>query len=82
MKFKLTVHAQKRCARRKIKSEWIEVALENFIKTQTDPEDSSLVHVFCPIPEKDFRVLRVIYNETISPVTIVTAYFENEVSKP
>ena len=82
MEFKLTAHAQKRCARRKIKLEWIEVALENSIKTQIDPEDSSLVHVFCAIPEKGFRVLRVIYNETISPVTVVTAFFENEVIEP
>lgn len=82
MKFKLTAHAQKRCVRRKIKLEWIEIALDHFIKTQTDLEDSSLVHVFYPVPEKGFRVLRVIYNETISPVTIVTAYFENEVIKP
>nr|VFK21490.1 MAG: Protein of unknown function (DUF2283) [Candidatus Kentron sp. LPFa]VFK34970.1 MAG: Protein of unknown function (DUF2283) [Candidatus Kentron sp. LPFa] len=31
-------------------------------------------------PEKSFRVLRVIYNETIDPVSVVTAYFDDEVT--
>lgn len=82
MEYKLTDRAQKRCARRKIKPEWIELALENYIKSQIDPDDNSLVHVLYPVPEQGFRILRVIYNETISPVTIVTAYFENEVVRP
>ena len=32
------------------------------------------------IPEKGFRVLRVIYNETVDPVTVVTVYFDDEAS--
>jgi len=82
MKFTLTSHAQKRCIRRKIQNEWIEQALENYIRTNCDSEDSSLVHVYWPVPEKGYRVLRVIYNETIEPVTIITAFFENEVIIP
>jgi hypothetical protein len=35
-----------------------------------------------PIPDKSFQVLRVIYNETIQPIAVVTAYFENEVIRP
>ena len=30
-------------------------------------------------PNEDFRVLRVIYNETVDPIVIVTAYFDDEV---
>jgi len=40
------------------------------------------VHVYWPVPEKGYRVLRVIYNETFEPVTIITAFFENEVIIP
>jgi hypothetical protein len=32
------------------------------------------------IPERGFRVLRVIYNETVEPVRIVTIYFDDEVT--
>ena len=39
---------------------------------------ASLVHVLYPVPERAFRVLRVIYNETVDPVAIVTAYFDDE----
>jgi hypothetical protein len=41
-------------------------------------DDPSLVHVLRPIDERGFRVLRVIYNETNEPVTIVTAYLDDE----
>jgi len=37
-----------------------------------------LVHALRPIPEKGFRILRVIYNETRTPVIVVTAYFDKE----
>jgi len=38
-----------------------------------------LLHALRPIAEHGFRVLRVIYNETVNPVAIVTAYFDDEV---
>jgi len=35
-------------------------------------------HALRAIPERNFRVLRVIYNETVEPVAVVTAYFDDE----
>ena len=32
------------------------------------------------VPDKGFRVLRVIYNETRDPMTVVTIYFDDEMS--
>lgn len=37
-----------------------------------------MAHVLRAIPEKGFRVLRVIYNETVDPVVVVTAFFDDE----
>jgi len=37
-----------------------------------------LVHALRAIPEKGFQVLRVIYNESVDPVSIVTVYFDQE----
>jgi Domain of unknown function (DUF4258) len=82
MKFILTEHAKKRCSQRKIKIEWIEYVINNPLRTDSDAEDDCLVHVLSPIPEKGFQMLRVIYNETVEPFTVVTAYFENEVIFP
>ncbi len=82
MEFTLTEHAKKRCHQRKIKLEWIQNALDTPLRIENDAEDDTLVHVLLPIPDKSFQVLRVIYNETVQPIAVVTAYFENEVIRP
>lgn len=81
MDYILTEHAQKRCKRRKIEPEWILAALTHPARTENDFDDPTLVHALLAIPEKGFRVLRVIYNETVEPVRIVTVYFDDEVSE-
>jgi len=74
--FILTDHATKRCARRGIKEAWLRQALDNPTTTEQDAHDSELVHALWPVPEKGFCILRVIYNETVNPVAVVTAYFD------
>ena len=71
----LTDHAKKRIAKRQIRNGWIEETLAYPARIEFDRDDPSLVHVLRPIAERGFRVLRVTYNETNDPVTIVTAYF-------
>ena len=61
---------------RKIKLEWVRAAIENPDITENDAEDHTLAHALKIIPEKGFKRLRVIYNETTEPLTIITAYFE------
>ena len=76
MEFKLSSHAEKRMRQRKIKLEWVRAAIENPDTTENDVEDHALVHALKMIPGKGFKRLRVIYNETTEPLTIITAYFE------
>jgi hypothetical protein len=78
MDFILTDHARKRCARRGITEGWIREALENPAAIIQDNQDSDLVHALWRVPEKGFRVLRVIYNETVHPVVVVTAFFDSK----
>ena len=80
MNYVLTDHARKRCIKRKVQDEWIMATLEHPARTENDTEDPTLVHALRAIPEKGFRVLRVIYNETVDPVTVVTVYFDDEAS--
>jgi hypothetical protein len=80
MDFILTDHAKRRCARRKIQIEWIQRALEQPARIESDREDETLLHALYPVPERSFRVLRVIYNETLDPAAVVTAYFDDEVT--
>ena len=79
MKYLFTDHAQKRIAKRQIRTQWIEDTLAFPARIESDQEDSELLHALRPIAERGFRVLRVIYNETVIPVAIVTAYFDDEV---
>ena len=80
MEYTLTDHAEKRCRKRKIRDEWIVATLEHPARTENDQSDQTLVHALRAIPEKGFRVLRVIYNETVDPIRIVTIYFDDEAS--
>ena len=79
MKYTLTDHAEKRVAKRRICAKWIEDTLAYPAKIDSDRDDPALVHALRPIAENGFRVLRVIYNETVNPVAIVTAYFDDAV---
>lgn len=80
MIYVLTDHARKRCIRRKIQTEWIAAALAHPARTENDMDDPNLAHALLSIPEQGFRVLRVIYNETVDPVAVITAYFDDEVA--
>jgi len=80
MNYVLTEHARKRCIKRKVRNEWILATLEHPARTESDEDDPTLIHALRAIPEKGFRVLRVIYNETIDPMTVVTVYFDDEAS--
>lgn len=82
MDYILSDHARKRILKRKIRTEWIEMTLTHPTHTGNDDVDPTLAHALRPIPEKGFRMLRVIYNETTDPVIVVTAYFDNEASAP
>ncbi len=79
MKYVLTDHAQKRITKRQIHTQWIEDTLAYPARIESDQEDSELLHALRPITEHGFRVLGVIYNETVNPVAIVSAYFDDEV---
>ncbi|HPQ96607.1 MAG: DUF4258 domain-containing protein [Thiothrix sp.] len=76
MRYHLSDHARKRLLKRGISEEWIAQALSSPDTTENDEEDADLAHVLKAIPEKGFRRLRVIYNETIEPMIVVTAYFD------
>ncbi len=77
--YSLTEHARKRLLKRGIQAAWIERALLHPARTENDPEDADLAHAIIIIPERGFRVLRVIYNETVTPVAVVTAFFDDTV---
>ena len=80
MDYILSDHARKPIQKRKIRMEWIEATLTDPARTENDDNDVELAHALRSIPERGFRILRVIYNEAFNPAIIVTAYFDPEVT--
>jgi len=75
-RYELTAHAATVIAEREIELSWIEHALANPERTEPDRFDASLTHALAPIAEHDQRVLRVVYNASVYPPRVVTAYFD------
>ena len=74
--YELSAHATTVMAEREILEEWVARVLRNPERTEPDATDLMLRHALGRIPERDDRVLRVIYNETVQPWRVITAYFD------
>lgn len=75
-KFTLSNHARTVITERAINAEWIDRIIANPEKTEADGKDSKLRHAIGRISENGDRVLRVVYNGSVEPVRVVTAYFD------
>ncbi len=76
--FELSDHAATVIARREIATAWIERAVMRPDKVEPHPVDRALRHALVTIPERDGRILRVVYNPSSNPPKIVTAYFDRK----
>jgi hypothetical protein len=74
--YELTSHAATVICERGIKREWIDRVLSLPGKTEPDKKDAEIRHALAPIREHGDRILRVIYNDAVSPRLIVSAYFD------
>ncbi|HTQ76297.1 MAG TPA: DUF4258 domain-containing protein [Burkholderiales bacterium] len=74
--YELTAHASVVIVERGIDPEWIEHTLAEPDRTESDRNDPAHTHALRRIAACDDRVLRVVYNASVSPPKIVTAYFD------
>jgi hypothetical protein len=72
----LTDHAKIRISERNIPEEWVERTIASPDLLELDLEDAAKRHAFKVIPENGDRVLRVIYNESNTPWSVISAYFD------
>ena len=72
----LTAHAKTVLQERDIRLEGLERVLASPERSEPDRADLELQHAIGRIAENDDRYLRVIYNATVTPWRIVTAYFD------
>jgi hypothetical protein len=76
MEYELTQHASEVICEREIQLSWIEATLENPDFIENDLFDSKLEHRFKRVIEFGNRVLRVVVNNNVNPIRIVTVYFD------
>jgi hypothetical protein len=73
--FELSDHARVVLTARQIELAWVARVLASPVRTEPDRFDPSLRHALAPIEEHGGRVLRVVYNPAVSPIRVVTAFF-------
>ena len=76
--YRFTTHATRVLAEREIPQEWVARVLDRPMRVEPDRLDPTLRHALAAIPEYGGRVLRVVYNETVRPWQVVTAYFDRK----
>lgn len=76
MKYELTQHARNVLLEREIDMAWLERVLIAPQRVEPDSYDPELVHHLGVISQCGNRVLRVVINTSVSPVRVVTVYFD------
>lgn len=61
--------------------EWIGRALLQPDMEEPDRADTDLRHALVAIPEREGRILRVIYNHRVQPPRIVTAFLDRSAGR-
>ncbi len=74
--YEITAHGKVAIEARGIRQEWLERVLFTPERRESDRADPILQHAIGRIAENGDRYLRVIYNGSITPWRIVTAYFD------
>ena len=74
--YEFTAHAKIAVESRGIRLEWLERVLLDPERSEADRADPALRHAIGRIAEHGDRYLRVIYNASVTPWRIVTAYFD------
>lgn len=76
IEYMLTKHAETMLKERGIQIDWLERVLLNPSQQHMDLTDPALTHAIGPIVENGDRLLRVIYNDAVTPIRVVTVYFD------
>lgn len=80
-RFAISSHAGKMLRERGIREEWVRQVLHSPSELKPDKEDLDLQHALKRIPDFGNRVLRVIYNKTMNPQLVVTAFFDRKAGR-
>lgn len=73
---RFTRHAEEVMREREIPATWIERTLAAPTSDDPDPNDPTLRLAFAPVPERDGRMLRVVYAPDRDGLRVITAFLD------
>lgn len=76
MKFTYGIHALDMLAERGIERAWVERSIVAPDSTEPDPQHADRTRAYRAVPERDGRVLRVVYVTTTEGAHVVTAFLD------
>ena len=76
--FDLSRHASDVISAREIRLAWLEQVLNSPEHVEADRDDPELMHHVGRIEEHGNRALRVVFNNSMDPVRIITVYFDRK----
>jgi hypothetical protein len=71
-----TQHAESMLRERAIERHWVELTVNEPEAVEPDPARPGIVRAFRRIPERGGRFLRVVYVTGVTPLRIITAFFD------
>lgn len=71
-----TRHAEEVMREREIEPAWVERTLADPETDEADPTDPVLRRAFAVVPERDGRVLRVVYAKDADGFRVITAFLD------
>lgn len=74
VKYQLSEHANHVLEERDIKEEWVQQAIEN--PDRKEEKQDRTIHFIKSIKEHEGRFLRVIVNPEVTPLRIITLFFD------
>ena len=74
--YEISDHARQVMQEREIETAWVVRVLKQPERSEADRDDPVLTHALGRIAERNDRVLRVVYNASVTPPRIVTVYFD------
>jgi hypothetical protein len=77
-RYDLSQHSKDVISERHIRLAWLEQVLDSPELREADRDDPELMHHVGRIKENGNRALRVVFKKSVSPVRIVTVYFDRK----
>ncbi len=71
-----TRHALEVMREREIAAEWVDRTLRDPFADEADPSDPSLRRAWAAVPERDGRLLRVVYATDASGIRVIIAFLD------